>query len=391
MEPTRSAPTTPAAACSRSWCWGARISLLVGLAATLLSMFIGTTVGISVGPLPRLVRRRPRPAHRLVPGHPLPAAGDRPRDGPRALAVRHHHRDRRDLVAGHRAADPRADAVGRGPALPRTGEGARRGQRAPDDAARSAQRHAAGAGQHHARRVDLDPVGDDAVASSASATPTAVSWGSILEQAFASGAISQGAWWYLGSPGVCVVLVVLAFNLIGRAVEDILDPREERADGAARVRRRLGHLPLARRRRARGAQRDAHGRRRPDPRHRRRVRLRQDHADQHRAAPAAQVRARSPARCASTGEDVLDMSWGKVRARALGAGVRGVPGRDARAQPGAAHRRPDRRADPAAQQGTSAAEGGHARRRAARDGRAARAPGAAPTRTSSPAARSSAS
>jgi peptide/nickel transport system permease protein len=53
-----------------------------------------------------------------------------------------------------------------------------------------------------------------------------VSWGSILEQAFSSGAISQGAWWYLGAPGVCVVLVVLAFNLMGRAIEDILDPRE---------------------------------------------------------------------------------------------------------------------------------------------------------------------
>jgi peptide/nickel transport system permease protein len=56
--------------------------------------------------------------------------------------------------------------------------------------------------------------------------PTSVSWGSILEQAFSSGAISQGAWWYLGAPGVCVVLVVLAFNLMGRAIEDILDPRE---------------------------------------------------------------------------------------------------------------------------------------------------------------------
>ncbi len=42
-----------------------------------------------------------------------------------------------------------------------------------------------------------------------------------------SGAISQGAWWYLGAPGVCVVLVVLAFNLIGRAIEGILDPRGE--------------------------------------------------------------------------------------------------------------------------------------------------------------------
>ena len=55
--------------------------------------------------------------------------------------------------------------------------------------------------------------------------PTAVSWGTILDDAFAGGAISAGAWWYLGAPGICVVLVVLAFNLIGRALEDILDPR----------------------------------------------------------------------------------------------------------------------------------------------------------------------
>ena len=54
--------------------------------------------------------------------------------------------------------------------------------------------------------------------------PTAVSWGSILEQAFSSGAISQGAWWYLGSPGVCVVLTVLAFNLLGDGLRDVLAP-----------------------------------------------------------------------------------------------------------------------------------------------------------------------
>jgi len=28
------------------------------------------------------------------------------------------------------------------------------------------------------------------------------------------------------SPGVCVVLVVIAFTLIGRALEQILDPRQ---------------------------------------------------------------------------------------------------------------------------------------------------------------------
>lgn len=59
--------------------------------------------------------------------------------------------------------------------------------------------------------------------------PTAVSWGSILEDAFAAGAVSQGAWWYLAPPGICVVLVVLSFNLIGRALEDILDPHGEGA------------------------------------------------------------------------------------------------------------------------------------------------------------------
>ncbi len=59
--------------------------------------------------------------------------------------------------------------------------------------------------------------------------PTAVSWGSILDDAFSAGAISQGAWWYLVPPGVCVVLVVLAFNLIGRALEDIIDPHTEGA------------------------------------------------------------------------------------------------------------------------------------------------------------------
>ena len=54
--------------------------------------------------------------------------------------------------------------------------------------------------------------------------PDAVSWGSILNNAFSAGAISQGAWWYLAAPGICVVLVVLAFNLMGRALEEILDP-----------------------------------------------------------------------------------------------------------------------------------------------------------------------
>jgi peptide/nickel transport system permease protein len=55
--------------------------------------------------------------------------------------------------------------------------------------------------------------------------PFKVSWGSILESAFAEGAISLGAWWYLVPPGLCIVLVVLGFTMCGYAFDEILDPR----------------------------------------------------------------------------------------------------------------------------------------------------------------------
>ena len=51
------------------------------------------------------------------------------------------------------------------------------------------------------------------------------SWGSMLDKATSAGAASTGAWWYLLPPGICVILVVLAFTLIGRALEAVLDPR----------------------------------------------------------------------------------------------------------------------------------------------------------------------
>jgi peptide/nickel transport system permease protein len=57
--------------------------------------------------------------------------------------------------------------------------------------------------------------------------PLEPSWGGILDDAFSNGAISLSAWWYVLSPGVCVVLVVVSFTLIGRALEEILDPRRQ--------------------------------------------------------------------------------------------------------------------------------------------------------------------
>jgi peptide/nickel transport system permease protein len=55
--------------------------------------------------------------------------------------------------------------------------------------------------------------------------PTTVSWGTMLDDAFQIGAMTTGAWWYIIPPGVCVVLIVLGFTLVGQALEEVVNPR----------------------------------------------------------------------------------------------------------------------------------------------------------------------
>jgi peptide/nickel transport system permease protein len=55
--------------------------------------------------------------------------------------------------------------------------------------------------------------------------PARTSWGAVLERAFDGSATTLGAWWWIGAPGVCIVLVVLAFTMCGTALEEILNPR----------------------------------------------------------------------------------------------------------------------------------------------------------------------
>ncbi|MDQ2983657.1 MAG: ABC transporter permease [Actinomycetota bacterium] len=55
--------------------------------------------------------------------------------------------------------------------------------------------------------------------------PTRASWGKMLQESFAAGAITEKAWWYYLPPGIGIMLVVLAFTLCGQALEEILDPR----------------------------------------------------------------------------------------------------------------------------------------------------------------------
>ena len=54
---------------------------------------------------------------------------------------------------------------------------------------------------------------------------TKVSWGTALEQAHTTGAVSAGYWWMLLPPGIAIAVVSLAFTLCGRAMEAALNPR----------------------------------------------------------------------------------------------------------------------------------------------------------------------
>ena len=55
--------------------------------------------------------------------------------------------------------------------------------------------------------------------------PFAPSWGQVLNGAESAGAMGLGAWWYVVPPAVCIVLVVLSFTLVGSALDDVLNPR----------------------------------------------------------------------------------------------------------------------------------------------------------------------
>jgi peptide/nickel transport system permease protein len=55
--------------------------------------------------------------------------------------------------------------------------------------------------------------------------PVHVSWGTMLHFAFAAGAVGRGAWWYFLPPGIGIVLVVLGFTLAGHTLDRIMNPR----------------------------------------------------------------------------------------------------------------------------------------------------------------------
>jgi peptide/nickel transport system permease protein len=204
--------------------WGSRISLLVGLMATVISMIIGTLIGLVSGFFSGWVGRiffRITEWFLVIPYLPLAIAlasvlgrsliniiiviGVTSWPGT-ALLIRSQ-----TLSIRERAYVERAEAIGAG------------------------RWHQMG---RHVLPNVMPMVFANTTLTVAGAIlaettlsflglgdPTRTSWGTMLDSAFEVGAITTGCWWYIIPPGVCVVLVVMAFTLIGNALEEVLNPR----------------------------------------------------------------------------------------------------------------------------------------------------------------------
>jgi len=59
--------------------------------------------------------------------------------------------------------------------------------------------------------------------------PGQVSWGMMLQWVWSSGHMFQAPYWLL-PPGICISLLTLSFYMLGRAMDEVLDPRLRKAE-----------------------------------------------------------------------------------------------------------------------------------------------------------------
>ena len=204
--------------------WGSRISLVVGLAATILTIFIGSLIGITsgfFGGRTDTVLMRVTDWFLVIPFLPLAIA---------LAAVLDRSIWNIILVIGVTSWPGTARLI-RAQVLTVK-------QRLYVDRARSL-----GASRGYVVRRHIFPnvaplilanvtlavpisiLTETTLSFLGLGDPTHASWGKTLEEAFTAGAITRHAWWYYWPAGLGIVCVVLAFTLFGRAMEEILDPR----------------------------------------------------------------------------------------------------------------------------------------------------------------------
>jgi peptide/nickel transport system permease protein len=204
--------------------WGARISLFVGLFATLISMLIGTLVGLVSGYFGGWVGRitfRLTEWFLVIPFLPLAIVmatvlgrslfnivlviGVTSWPGT-ALLIRSQ-----TLSIRERSYVERAEAIGAG--------------RAHQIGKHVLPNVMPMVFANTTLTVAIAILTETTLSFLGLGDPTRTSWGTMLDSAFEVGAITTGCWWYIVPPGVCVVLVVLAFTLVGQALEEVLNPR----------------------------------------------------------------------------------------------------------------------------------------------------------------------
>jgi len=59
--------------------------------------------------------------------------------------------------------------------------------------------------------------------------PGTVSWGMMLQWVWKTGHMFQAPYWLL-PPGICISLITLSFYMLGRAMDEVLDPRLRKED-----------------------------------------------------------------------------------------------------------------------------------------------------------------
>ena len=60
--------------------------------------------------------------------------------------------------------------------------------------------------------------------------PSTVSWGMMLQWVWKTGHMLKAPYWLL-PPGICISLITLAFYMLGRAMDEVLDPRLRKEPG----------------------------------------------------------------------------------------------------------------------------------------------------------------
>ncbi|MFC4223259.1 ABC transporter permease [Lysinibacter cavernae] len=203
--------------------WGARVSLLVGFAATLVSMVIGTVMGMASGHfhgITQSVLMRVIDFFLVVPSLVLAIVLSSV-IGPGVVTI--------VIAIGVTSWASTARVV--------------RSQTLTVESRPYIERSwALGASHFHVISKHVLPavlplvlanttltVGSAIIAESTLAflglgDPGSVSWGSMLKLALDTGAATGGYWWYVLPPGIAIVVVVLSFTLVGRALESVINP-----------------------------------------------------------------------------------------------------------------------------------------------------------------------